>query len=56
MKRERSRSGIIVLIALSGLIAFIWIQLQKYRPDPDGGLLDLIQSIGDGLARRMGRG
>ncbi|NNC38196.1 MAG: hypothetical protein HKO02_12120 [Hyphomonadaceae bacterium] len=56
MKRRRPINGLIVLIVLSALIGFIWMQLQDYRPDQDGGLLDIIQSIGDGLARRMGRG
>lgn len=56
MKRRRPFLGWIVIILVSGLVVFIWSEAKRQNIDPNIGLFDTIKAVGDGVARRMGRG
>lgn len=56
MKRRKSWGGWIVALLIIGLCIFIWTEAKRQNVDPNLGLLDTIKAVGDGVARRMGRG
>ena len=56
MKRRRPFTGWVVIVLVVGLSVFIWSDAKRLNVDSNLGLIDTIRAVGDGIARRMGRG
>ena len=56
MKERKSAFGLVLLILTLAIAVYVWNTYIDKTVDPNYGLMDRIKGVGDGIARRLGRG